>query len=196
MFIETEHEHDINDSRDAMLEAENDVIRETVQRGGIVWPGAFRALGLLKEKENHHVKPDTRGAKYSQVLRDGKFHATNSWVRRCWPFQSGSEAGKRVSRRTGWRSLAKRVAKEGKKNFVQALIAWALVALLFVKALQMHTFRGWGMMSGIIWVSCLSKLVGMYRQYGSFLLVLLHSPARGQTIFCDTSAFAIPASTL
>lgn len=156
VIIETGQEHDENDSHDAMLEAENTVIRESVKRQGIVWPEAFRALGLLKEKEDHHRKPNLRKSKYLQVPEDGHDHASDSWIQ--W-WKAGQRDMRRVSRwkakikRITTKQVAKQLVKKGKRDFVQGLTAWAVVALLYINAFDAATGDAWAYTPSAAWVS-------------------------------------------
>lgn len=141
-----------------MLEAENAVIRESVKRSGIVWPEAFRALGLLKEKEDHHQKPNLRKTRYLQVPEDGHDHASDSWIQ--W-WKAGQRDMRRLSRwqnkwrRIKWKRVLQNVRKNGKKNFVQSNLAWAVVALLFVNAYESQTKTVWNYAACGAWVSTL-----------------------------------------
>lgn len=163
LIIETEAEHEVNDSHDLMLEAENAVIRQAVKDQGIVWPGAFKALGLLKERENHHLKPKVHGSKYLQVPNDGRDHASDSWIQ--W-WRSSHNLRTTITKKNFYkrrRSFAKTIRKittHGKKDFVQSLLAWALVALLFIKyalADRRVSYRGWVLVPAFIWVSGMAR---------------------------------------
>lgn len=155
LLVETGYEHDANDSHDAMLEAENAVIRDSVKRQGIVWPEAFKALGLLKEKEDHHKKPDLRKSRYLQVLEDGHDHASDSWIQ--W-WKAGQRDMRRVQRwKRRWRKVKikkvlERTLKHGKRNFIQSNAAWAIVAVTFVKAYQNPSPSVWLYTLSIVWV--------------------------------------------
>lgn len=169
MIIETEAEHDANDSHDLMLEAENAVIRSQVKKQGIVWPGAFKALGMLKEKEDHHLKPNRFPSKYLAVPGDAIVHDSDSWIQWWkaprkkmkktqlrWFGGSGSSNNGRKGRRRKWtwKELADKLLKQGKKDFIQALLAWAVVGTVLSKAIFMrdvHTVWKW--MAGIAWAS-------------------------------------------
>ena len=153
LIIESEYEYEANDSRDVMLEAENDVIREAVRRGDIVWPGALKALGLLSEKENHLIKPDPRKSKHLQVPLNGDELALRS-QKRWWRLGVIGNEGRSVRRRRqGWRHLPTQIVKKGKTNFVQAILAWAVTALLLVKAIYAPRYIGWVFVPGSVWVS-------------------------------------------
>lgn len=166
VIIETEAEHDANDSHDLMLEAENAVIRSQVKEQGIVWPGAFKALGMLKEKEDHHLKPNRMPSKYLAVPGDGQLHDSDSWIQ-WWKaprkkmkkklrlFGYGKSYSKKGRRRKWtWKALAHKLVKQGKKDFIQALLAWAVVGTLLSKAIfQRDVHTVWKWVAGIAWVS-------------------------------------------
>lgn len=171
VIIETEAEHDANDSHDLMLEAENAVIRSQVKEQGIVWPGAFKALGMLKEKEDHHQKPNRMPSKYLAVPGDGEMHDSDSWIQ-WWKAprkkmkkhmglfnsrRNGSRKGRR--RKWTWRALGEKLLKQGKKDFFQALLAWGVVATVLSKAIFMQDVHtAWKWVAGIVWVSYYARL--------------------------------------
>ena len=170
VIIETEAEHDANDSHDLMLEAENAVIRSQVKEQGIVWPGAFKALGMLKEKEDHHLKPNRMPAKYLAVPGDGVMHDSDSWIqwwkaprkkiKKQFRFFGGANRSRKGRRRAWtWKALGQKLVKQGKKDFAQALLAWGVVATVMNKAIFMkdvHTVWKWA--AAIAWVSTSSLL--------------------------------------
>jgi len=169
VIIETEAEHDVNDSHDLMLEAENAVIRSQVKEQGIVWPGAFKALGMLKEKEDHHQKPNRMPLKYLAVPGDGQLHDSDSWIQ-WWKaprkkmkkqmrlFGSGRNTSGNNNRRGRrrkwtWSALGHKLLKQGKKDFVQALLAWGVVATVLSKAIfQTDIHTAWKWVTGVAWV--------------------------------------------
>lgn len=170
VIIETEAEHEMHNSHDLMLEAENAVIRAQVKQQGIVWPGAFKALGMLKQKENHHhPKPAIKySSKYLAVPGDGLMHDSDSWIqwwkaprkkmkkKMNWLRGIDSKRHGRKSRRRKWtwKELGDKLLQNGKKDFIQALLAWAIVATVFSKSIFMRDIHtGWNWVAGIAWVS-------------------------------------------
>lgn len=160
-----------------MLDAENAIIRKSVQSEGIVWAGAFRALKRLKRQENHHLQmlaeeervaadggvEEDPFAPKGHILRD----AMGSWISQGWPTvevetersSNGAVDGEGVHRTVHRRrrtllDMMKQHARNGKKDFVQALLAWSIVALLYVRAILFDdTDRiGWSTVPADLWV--------------------------------------------
>ena len=160
VIIEDEQEHDMLQSQDLMLEAENAIIRRAVKEQGIVWPGAFRALGSLKEKPNHHIKPDNERNKYLAVPRVGEngqddhvAHDGDSWVQ-FWksPRDAAMRKIRKERARFSWRVTIRRLWKNGKKDFIQALLSWSLVSILYTKSALAHHHAQWLLLPAIVWV--------------------------------------------
>lgn len=155
-----------------MLEAENVVIRIQVAKEGILWPGVFKALGLLKEEEDLHLKPNRMPANHLTVPGDGVMHDSDSWtqwwkaprkkIKEHLRFLTRGNQG-RKGRRRGWtwKALGQKLLKQGKKDFVQALLAWGVVATMLSRAIvlkDVHT--AWKWTAAIAWVSsrCLPSI--------------------------------------
>lgn len=164
VVIEDEQEHGMLESQDLMLEAENAVIRRAVKQQGIVWPGAFRALGSLKEKPDHHRKPDNDRNKYLAVPRvaengqeDDVAHDGDSWVQ-FWksPRDAAMRKMRKERERFSWRVTFRRLWRNGKKDFIQALLAWSLVGILWARATlarhHHHPAGHWAVAPAVAWV--------------------------------------------
>lgn len=157
-----------------MLEAENAVIRSKVKEQGILWPGAYKALGMLKVRESDCLKSNGKPARYLAIPGDGQMNKSHWWMR-CWKVPrekmkkqfglagSGERSRRSRGRAWTWKGLRRKLVKQGKKDFIQALIAWGVVALLLFKAYSMkNTHIAWKWVAAIAWVRHTPPLHSIY----------------------------------